>query len=68
LRRFLIRQENFENTKFSKTRQTPSGPREKLLGRASLVLQVFFPESENYFKYGFLGGKVGYSPSEMGFM
>ena len=64
-RRF--RQENFENTNFSKTRQTPLGPREKLLGRAGLVLQIFFPESENYFEYGFLGGKVGDFPSEMGF-
>jgi hypothetical protein len=32
-----------------------------------LVLQIFFPESENYFEYGFWGGKVGDFPSEMGF-
>ena len=64
-RRF--RQENFENTNFSKPRQIPLGPREKLLGRAGLVLQIFFPESENYFECGFGGGKVGDSPSEMGF-
>jgi hypothetical protein len=50
-RRF--RQENFENASFPKTRQTPLGPREKLLGRAGLVLQIFFPESENYFKHVF---------------
>jgi hypothetical protein len=47
-RRF--RQENPENTNFPKTRQKPLGPREKLLmGRAGLVLQIFFPASENYF-------------------
>jgi hypothetical protein len=64
-RRF--RQENFENTNFSKTRQKPLGPREKLLGRAGLVLQIFFPESENDFECGFWGGEVDDSPSEMGF-
>jgi hypothetical protein len=42
------------------------GPREKLLGRASLVLKIFFPESENNFKHGFWGVKVGDFPSEMG--
>ena len=64
-RRF--RQESFENTNFSKTRQIPLGPREKLLGRAGLVLQIFFPESENYFKCNFLGVKVRDFSSEVGF-
>jgi hypothetical protein len=45
-----------ENTNFSKSRQKPLGPREKLLGRAGLVLQMLFPESENYFECFFLGG------------
>jgi len=43
---------------FQKKRQTPSRPREKLLRRAGLVLQIFFPEFENYFEADFLGVKV----------
>ena len=58
---------NFKNTKISKTSQIYLEPREKLLGRAGLVLQIFFPESENYFECGFWGVKVCDFPSEMGF-
>jgi hypothetical protein len=39
--------ENFKSTKTSKKSQIFLGPREKLLGRAALVLQIFFPKSEN---------------------
>jgi hypothetical protein len=55
--------ENFKNTKTSKTSQISLGPREKLLGRAGLVLQIFFPKSENYFVCGFSRAKVSDFPS-----
>ena len=63
-RRF--RQENFENTNFPKTLQNPLGHLGKLLGRANFDIEIFFPGSENYFKYGFWGVKVGNFFSEMG--
>jgi hypothetical protein len=55
--------ENFKNTKTSKTSQISLGPREKLLGRADLVLQIFFPKSENNFECDFLRVKVSDFPS-----
>ena len=42
----------------------PLGPREKLLGRAGFLLYIFFPESENNFKPGFLRVKVGQPQSQ----
>jgi hypothetical protein len=54
---------NFKNTKISKTSQIYLEPREKLLGRAGLVLQIFFPKSENGFECGFSRVKVSDFPS-----
>jgi hypothetical protein len=55
--------ENFKNTKTSKTSQISLGPREKLLGRAGLVLWIFFPKSENDFECDFSRAKVSDFPS-----
>jgi hypothetical protein len=55
--------ENFENTKTQKTSQISLGPREKLLGRAVLVLLVFFPKSENDFECDFSRVEVSDFPS-----
>jgi hypothetical protein len=46
----------------------PFGTKRKFVGkgRASLVLKIFFPESENNFKYGFWGVKVGDFPQQDG--
>jgi hypothetical protein len=55
--------ENFKNTKTSKTSQISLGPREKLLGRAGLVLQIFFPKSENDFECDFSRAKASDFPS-----
>jgi hypothetical protein len=55
--------ENFKNTKTSKTSQIPLGPREKLLGRAGLVLKIFFPKSGNDFECDFSRVKVSDFPS-----
>jgi hypothetical protein len=52
-------QKNFESTKFLKTSQNLLGPREKCLGRAGLVLQIFSPKSDNNFKSNFSKVKVG---------
>jgi hypothetical protein len=54
---------NFKNTKTSKTSQISLGLREKLLGGAGLVLQIFFPKSENNFGCGFLRVKASDFPS-----
>jgi hypothetical protein len=57
------RNKNFKNTKTPKTSQIPLGPRGKLLGRAGLVLQIFFPKSENNFECGFSRVKISDFPS-----
>jgi hypothetical protein len=51
--------ENFKNTKTAKTSQIPLGPKEKLLGRAGLVLYIFFPKLENGFECDF--SRIGVS-------
>ena len=62
-----FRQENFKNTNFPKTLQSPLGHLGKFLGRANFYIEIFFPESEFFlFKCGLLGVKVGNFSSEVG--
>jgi hypothetical protein len=59
----ILARENYKNTKTSKAFRISLGPREKLLGRAGLVLWIFFPKSENNFEYDFSRVEVSNFPS-----